>query len=58
MIGTILEVLKLDDFYGQSEAIDIAKGKYKKVTKFNEVYKQKKRELYNKMMHNGRKEGN
>lgn len=58
MIGIILEVLKLDDFYGQSEVIDIAKGKYKKVTKFNEVYKQKKRELYNKIMHNVRKEGN
>ena len=25
---TIIDMLRVDDFYGESEAIDIAKGKY------------------------------
>lgn len=58
MIGKIIEVLKLDNFYAESEVIDIAKGKYKKVSKFSEVYKQKRRELLSKAYKDGRKEGN
>jgi len=29
MIKEIVELLKVDDYYGVSERIDIAKGKYK-----------------------------
>lgn len=28
LITTIIDMIRLDDFYGESEAIDIAKGKY------------------------------
>lgn len=45
-------MLKIDDFYGKSEFIDIAKGKYKIPNGIREAYKQGKRELkglkYNK----------
>ena len=34
MINKIIEMLLLSDFYGESENIDIAKGKYK-FTTFN-----------------------
>jgi hypothetical protein len=29
MIKTVIDLLNLEDFYGMSEDIDIAKGKYK-----------------------------
>jgi hypothetical protein len=29
MIKTVIDLLNLDDFYGVSEDVDIAKGKYK-----------------------------
>lgn len=45
MLNTILQLLKSNDFYGQSEIIDIAKGKYKYTTSVRESYKQAKREL-------------
>jgi hypothetical protein len=45
MIKDILEILKLDDWYGESEYIDIAKGKFKHTLSFKEIYKQKKREV-------------
>lgn len=48
MIKQILELLKLDDFYGKSENIDIAKGKYKIPTTMSEAYKQGKRKLLSK----------
>ena len=41
-------MLKLDDFYGNTEAIDIAKGKYKLHTSLKKAIKQGKRELKNK----------
>jgi len=54
MIKDILDLLKLDDWYGQSEVIDIAKGKYKHTFSFTEIYKQKKREvLLRKKLNNG-----
>jgi len=54
MIKDILEILKLDDWYGESEYIDIAKGKYKHTLNISEVYKQKKREvLLKKKFKNG-----
>jgi hypothetical protein len=44
MIELILEMLKLDDHLGVSEAVDIAKGKYKVPETIKEVKEQKKRE--------------
>jgi hypothetical protein len=46
MLNTIIQLLKSGDFYGQSEIIDIAKGKYKLTNSVRESYKQAKRELY------------
>ena len=54
MIGQILQLLKVDEFYGQSEYIDIAKGKYKLSNSFRENYKQGKRKLLLKLRENGR----
>lgn len=45
MIKHILDLLALDEFYAQSELIEIAKGKYKRVTTFKEGFKQIKRQL-------------
>lgn len=52
MIQRIITMLKLDDFYGNTEAIDIAKGKYKLHTSLKKAIKQGKRELKNER--NGR----
>ncbi len=41
-------MLKIDDFYGKSEFIDIAKGKYKIPNSIREAYKQSKREFKSK----------
>ena len=43
MIEKIIELLAIDEFYGQSELIDIAKGKYKIQNTIVDKYKQKKR---------------
>lgn len=48
MIKQILDMLKIDDFYGKSAFIDIAKGKYKIPNSIREAYKQGKRELKSK----------
>lgn len=45
MIKNILDLLSLDNYYGVSETIDIAKGKYKKPDTIKEGVKQIKREL-------------
>lgn len=37
MIGIIRQILELDDYYGQSDAIDIAKGKHKILTSIKDV---------------------
>lgn len=50
MIKNILDMLKIDEFYGKSEFIDIAKGKYKIPTSVMEAYKQGKRELKSKRL--------
>ena len=52
MIQNIITMLQLDDFYGNTETIDIAKGKYKLQTSLKKAIKQSKRELTNKR--NGR----
>jgi hypothetical protein len=43
MIKNILELLALQEHYGQSEAIEIAKGKYKLVTSWKQGFEQVKR---------------
>jgi hypothetical protein len=46
MIKMILELLNAADWYGQSEAIDIAKGKYSLVHNYKELKQSVKREYY------------
>ena len=55
MINKIIEMLLLSDFYGESENIDIAKGKYKFTTSIKEQYKQALRNKlrYKKLNKNG-----
>lgn len=48
MIKHILDILKLDDFYGKSEFIDIAKGKNEIPKTIHKAYKQGKRKLKEK----------
>lgn len=43
MIQQIIAMLQLDDFYGNTETIDIAKGKYKLHTSLKKAIKQLKR---------------
>lgn len=43
MIGLIIELLKSGDFYGVSEIVDIAKGKYEKTDSIKKIYKQQMR---------------
>jgi hypothetical protein len=45
MIKTIIEMLSIDNFYGQSENIEIAKGKHKLTYSLKEKLRQAKREL-------------
>lgn len=40
MIKNILDMLRIDDFYGKSEYIDIAKGINKNPETIKEIYKQ------------------
>jgi hypothetical protein len=58
MIQQIIALLKVDNFYGMSENIDIAKGKYLLSDSFRVNYKQGKRELLLQIKDNGRKESN
>lgn len=48
----IISMLQLENHYGLSESVDIAKGKYKLHTSIRKAIKQGKRELINKR--NGR----
>jgi hypothetical protein len=43
MIKQIIAMLKISEFYGESENIDIAKGKYKITKGLKEAIKQGKR---------------
>jgi uncharacterized protein involved in high-affinity Fe2+ transport len=51
-IQQIIAMLQLDNHYGVSESVDIAKGKYKLHTSLKKAIKQGKRELINRR--NGR----
>jgi hypothetical protein len=53
MIQNILNLLQFDEFYGKTENIEIAKGKYQLPTTVKQVWKQSKRQLKN--LKNGRK---
>lgn len=46
MIKDILDLLNTNDWYGVSEDVDIAKGKYKAVGNFAEVKQLLKRNYY------------
>jgi hypothetical protein len=48
MIKHILDILKIDEFYGKSDFIDIAKGRYEIPTSVKQAYKQGKRKLKEK----------
>lgn len=48
MIQHILNILKLYDYYGKSEFIDIAKGRNEIPTTIKAAYKQGKRKLKEK----------
>ncbi len=48
MLKQILDLLNADDWYGVSENIDIAKGKYKGVSNMKELNKTIKRAYYGK----------
>tara|TARA_B100001093_G_scaffold505061_1_gene561776 strand:+ start:5227 stop:5367 length:141 start_codon:yes stop_codon:yes gene_type:complete len=43
MLKNILDLLKLDDYYGVSPYIDIAKGKYEAPSNLKEAYNKIKR---------------
>ena len=46
MIKNIVDMLKLDDHFGISDNVEIAKGKYKLESNVKKIYKQEKRKLY------------
>lgn len=48
IIQHIIQMLSIHDHHGQSELIEIAKGKYANETDLKRVYKQAMRELYMK----------
>jgi hypothetical protein len=55
MINKIIEMLLLSNFYGESENIDIAKGKYKFTTSIKDQFKQalRKKLIEKKLKNNG-----
>jgi hypothetical protein len=55
MINKIIEMLLLSNFYGESENIDIAKGKHKFTTSIKEQFKQalRKKLIDKKLKNNG-----
>lgn len=44
MLKHIIDLLQIDEFYGASENVHIAKGLYSYETGLKAIYKQKKRE--------------
>lgn len=46
MIKQIIELLNINDWYGISEEVDIAKGKYKAIGTVSDMKKQLKRYYY------------
>ena len=60
MIEKIIQLLMVSNFYGISENIDIAKGKYEFTTSIKEQWKhaQRNRLRLKKLKNNGRKKSN
>lgn len=56
MIKGIIDMLKISDFVGVSESIEIAKGKHEVKDSVKDIWKQAYREF--KVKYNGRKKGN
>ena len=52
MIRALIQVLEIDDFYGQTDSIDIAKGKNEIPRGLKQIKKNIKRQISN----NGRQE--
>jgi len=52
MIKNVIDLLNTNEFYGYSERIEIAKGKYKQPSTFKEFWYKVKRMI--KMKNNGR----
>jgi hypothetical protein len=48
MINNIIDLLALDEYYGVSERVDIAKGKYETPNTFRSFWKMIKRYYYGK----------
>lgn len=53
MIKAIIQMLTIDNFYGISENIDIAKGKYAFTTSFRKMTRQERRKHALKKRNNG-----
>jgi hypothetical protein len=53
MIKNIISMLSVDNFYGVSENIDIAKGKYAYTSSFRKITRQERRKLALKKRNNG-----
>lgn len=53
MIKNILQLLEFSTFYGISENVEIAKGKYELTKTFKATLKQKARKLQYKLDRNG-----
>lgn len=53
MIRQIIAMLAIDNFYGISENIDIAKGKYVYTTSFRKMTRQERRKHALKKVNNG-----
>lgn len=53
MIKQIISMLSVDNFYGISENIDIAKGKYAYTTSFRKMNRQERRKIMLKKRNNG-----
>lgn len=54
MIRNILEMLSITEYYGESELIEIAKGKYAIPKSVKQVFEQTRREIKMKKLKNGR----
>jgi len=48
MIKNVIDLLALDEYYGVSEDIEIAKGKYEYITSWKAVWRKLKRYYYEK----------
>lgn len=47
MIGKVIELLHTDEWYGVSDKVEIAKGKYEKVTTWRSMWRYIKRSRKN-----------